>query len=177
MSIIFRIATKAYVTRNGMYCIPYPLDESIPEEIHKQFDKQWEEADDYAIEHPEDVTVEYPPAEQTEKEKLAQEIKNELAEKQAWLSAHDYIGTKIATGRATAEEYADEVATMKQYAVDINALNAELAELEQQIAKEKEEYEASLDKTFDHDAMVGTSRPWVKEEEKSSEPKDAEVVE
>jgi hypothetical protein len=59
---------------------------------------------------------------------------NEFDEKQARLNAlrellsrYDYIGTKIATGRATKEEYADEIARMTAWAEEINALEAEIA--------------------------------------------------
>jgi hypothetical protein len=55
-----------------------------------------------------------------------EEIEKQIQEKQSWLSAHDYIGTKLATGRATAEDYAEEIALMKQYADEIDALRAEL---------------------------------------------------
>ena len=41
-----------------------------------------------------------------------------------WLTAHDYIGTKIATGRATVEDYAEEIAEMRVKAQRINEINA-----------------------------------------------------
>ena len=40
----------------------------------------------------------------------------------AQLAALDYIGVKIATGRATREEYADKIALMQEYADEINRL-------------------------------------------------------
>lgn len=42
----------------------------------------------------------------------------------------DYIGVKIATGRATREEYADKITLMTQYASEINQLEDELNLLE-----------------------------------------------
>ena len=57
-----------------------------------------------------------------EKDKLLQE----KAELESWLSSHDYIGTKIATGRATIEEYASEIAEMTEKANRINEIDAEL---------------------------------------------------
>ena len=42
---------------------------------------------------------------------------------EVWLKDHDYIGTKIATGRATVEEYADEIALMNEKANRINEIN------------------------------------------------------
>lgn len=47
-----------------------------------------------------------------------------------WLRDHDYIGTKIATGRATVEEYADEIAEMTTKANRINEID-ELLSVEQ----------------------------------------------
>ena len=48
----------------------------------------------------------------------------EKAELEAWLSAHDYIGVKIATGRATTDDYADEIALMTEKAARINEIDA-----------------------------------------------------
>lgn len=59
----------------------------------------------------------------------AELIQREIATLQSWLTAHDYIGIKIATGRATADEYATEIAEMKAKADRINELEAELASL------------------------------------------------
>lgn len=70
--------------------------------------------------------------EPTEAEKTLAAYQAELQEKQAWLSAHDYIGTKIATGRATTEDYADEIATMTEYAARVEELRTLIAELEGQ---------------------------------------------
>ena len=50
----------------------------------------------------------------------------EKAELEAWLSAHDYIGVKIATGRATIDDYADEIALMTEKANRINEIDAML---------------------------------------------------
>ena len=53
-------------------------------------------------------------------------LAKEKAELEAWLSAHDYIGVKIATSRATIEEYADEIALMAEKAERINEIDREL---------------------------------------------------
>lgn len=58
-----------------------------------------------------------------------QEIETELSTLKGWLSAHDYIGIKIATGRASASDYADIIEEMKAKADRINELEAELASL------------------------------------------------
>ena len=66
--------------------------------------------------------------EPTETEKQLAAYQAELHEKQSWLAAHDYIGTKIATGRATAEDYSDEIATMAEYAARVDELRTLIAE-------------------------------------------------
>lgn len=47
------------------------------------------------------------------------------------LSELDYIGVKIATGRATMEEYAAEIEEMKASADRINEIDAELAAMKE----------------------------------------------
>ena len=67
--------------------------------------------------------------EQTEEDvKLAQRFKKEarIAELNALLKDYDYIGTKIATGRGTREEYAKQIAQMTAWADEINELEASL---------------------------------------------------
>lgn len=70
--------------------------------------------------------VEPEPYEPTELEKKQQE----LWETEQKLRELDYIGVKIATGRATIEEYADEIADMSRLADKVNKLRAEIKELE-----------------------------------------------
>lgn len=53
-------------------------------------------------------------------------LRRERNVKQAWLRDHDYIGTKIATGRATIEDYADEIRTMREYAERIEEIDLQL---------------------------------------------------
>ena len=60
-------------------------------------------------------------------------LENEKVELEEWLAAHDYIGVKIATGRATIEEYSDVIAEMREKAERINKIDAELASLEKDI--------------------------------------------
>lgn len=74
-----------------------------------------------------------------EKERLRQEeedkksgktdLLNELADLKEWLSDHDYVGTKIATGRATVEEYANIIAEMTEKANRINEIDELLKKL------------------------------------------------
>lgn len=56
--------------------------------------------------------------------------RQELWEAEQWLRDHDYVGTKIATGRATIADYADVIAEMNVCADKVDALKAEIAELE-----------------------------------------------
>ena len=60
----------------------------------------------------------------TEEELRKQALQSEKAELEAWLKEHDYIGVKIATGRATIDEYADEIALMTEKAERINEIDA-----------------------------------------------------
>ena len=56
-------------------------------------------------------------------------LEREKAELEAWLKSHDYIGVKIATGRATIDDYATEIAEMTEKAERINEINAILESL------------------------------------------------
>lgn len=58
-----------------------------------------------------------------------EEIEAELSNAKQWLSEHDYIGTKIATGRASLSDYAEEIAEMTAKADRINELEEELASM------------------------------------------------
>ena len=56
-----------------------------------------------------------------------EEIKlNRIAELKELLANYDYIGTKIATGRATREEYATQIQQMTEWASEIDRLEEEL---------------------------------------------------
>lgn len=65
----------------------------------------------------------------TEKELKEIALSKERNELMAWLFEHDYIGIKIATGRATVEEYAAEIAEMKIKANRLNEIDRELEAL------------------------------------------------
>lgn len=76
-----------------------------------------------AYDEKEDIQVYIP---YTEEELHRNALYKELSTAERWLSEHDYIGTKIATGRATAEEYAEEIAEMTRLAGRINEIKNEL---------------------------------------------------
>ena len=73
-----------------------------------------------------DGSIYVEPPKPTEEELRKQNLLNEKAELEAWLKAHDYIGVKIATGRATVEEYATEISEMTDKANRINEIDAML---------------------------------------------------
>lgn len=62
-----------------------------------------------------------------------EDSKNRLAslilDREAKLKEHDYVSAKIADGRATAEEYADVIASKNRCAEEVNEAMAEMARL------------------------------------------------
>lgn len=52
--------------------------------------------------------------------------KRRIEELKQMLESYDYIGTKIATGRATREEYATQIQQMTAWANEINELEEQL---------------------------------------------------
>ena len=68
-----------------------------------------------------------------------------ILDREAKLKKKDYIGTKIAMGVATIEDYADDIAQTEQWRADINAAQAEIARLE---AVEPEEPTAESEPTM-----------------------------
>ena len=76
-----------------------------------------------------DGSVYVEPPKPTEEELRRQALQTEKAKLEAWLKEHDYIGVKIATKRATVEEYANEIAEMTEKANRINEINELLESL------------------------------------------------
>lgn len=85
--------------------------------------------DGESVTYSNDGSVYIEPPKPTEEELRRQAIQTEKAELEAWLSAHDYIGVKIATGRATVEEYTTEIEEMTDKANRINEIEAILENL------------------------------------------------
>ena len=79
--------------------------------------------DGESVTYSNDGSVYIEPPKPTEEELRRQALQTEKAELEAWLKAHDYIGVKIATGRATIEEYATEIKEMTEKAERINEIN------------------------------------------------------
>lgn len=82
-----------------------------------------------SITYSNDGSVYVEPPKPTEEELKRQALLSEKAGLETWLNEHDYIGTKIATGRATIEEYASEIALMTEKANRINEIDSELSSL------------------------------------------------
>lgn len=68
-----------------------------------------------------------------------------ILDREAQLKAKDYIGTKIAMGVATREDYAGDIAKTEQWRADINAAQAEITRLR---AIEPEEPTAEIEPTM-----------------------------
>lgn len=83
-------------------------------------------ADGDSVTYSDDGSVYIEPPKPTEEELRRQALQTEKAELEAWLKAHDYIGVKIATGRATIDDYVDEIALMAEKAERINEIDREL---------------------------------------------------
>ena len=79
--------------------------------------------DGESVTYSNDGSVYVEPPKPTEEELRKQALQTEKAELEAWLKEHDYIGVKIATKRATVEEYANEIAEMTEKAERINEIN------------------------------------------------------
>ena len=85
--------------------------------------------DGESVTYSNDGSIYVEPPKPTEEELRRQNLQTEKAELEAWLKAHDYIGVKIATKRATVEEYANEIAEMTEKAERINEIDSILENL------------------------------------------------
>lgn len=72
--------------------------------------------------------IEYIKEEPTNDELIKQSLITEKSDLERWLKEHDYVGVKIATGRASISEYADVIAEMNIKAERINEINKILNE-------------------------------------------------
>ena len=61
-----------------------------------------------------------------------------ILDREAKLKEHDYVSSKIADGRATADEYAEVIASKNRWAEEVNEAMAEMARLKD-ITPEDEE--------------------------------------
>ena len=82
-----------------------------------------------SVSYSNDGSIYVEPPKPTEEELKRQALVEEKAQLETWLKEHDYIGTKIATGRATVEEYATEIEEMTEKAERINEIDRLLESL------------------------------------------------
>ena len=82
-----------------------------------------------SVSYSNDGSIYVEPPKTTEEELKRQALVEEKAQLETWLKEHDYIGTKIATGRAAVEEYASEIAEMSEKASRINEIDRELSSI------------------------------------------------
>lgn len=82
-----------------------------------------------SVSYSNDGSIYVEPPKHTEEELKRQALVEEKAQLETWLKEHDYIGTKIATGRATVEEYVTEIAEMTEKAERINEIDKLLERL------------------------------------------------
>ena len=84
------------------------------------------------VSEPDPVTPELTEEQKQEQERLAKitETKCKIAAIDAEFKTLDYIGIKIATGRATVEDYKTEIARMSELADEKNELETQLTDLQ-----------------------------------------------
>ena len=89
--IIYRKETGAYVV--GKLCVPHPDDDTVPDEVRRQFAELWADVDAYAEAHPEMVTEEQPyvpPVPTLEELKIAKKARIDAETSAAIASGFDY---------------------------------------------------------------------------------------
>lgn len=109
-----------------IWLLPAECTWTAPLEEKEGFDRKYNKESDsweYVEKKKDPEPTEYVP---TEKEKL----QNELFEYENKLRELDYIGIKLATGRAKKADYADEIALMSEYAAKVDELREQIAALE-----------------------------------------------
>lgn len=84
------------------------------------------------VSEPDPVIPELTEEQKQEQERLAKitETKSKIASIDAEFKTLDYIGIKIATGRATVEDYKTEIARMSELADEKNELETQLTDLQ-----------------------------------------------
>ena len=86
--IIYRTETRAYVI--GKLCVPHPDDDTVPDEVRRQFAELWADVDAYAEAHPECVTEEKPYVPTLEELKIAKKARIDAETSAAIASGFDY---------------------------------------------------------------------------------------
>ena len=75
---------------------------------------------------------------QQEKDERIQELREIIAASESKLRSKDYVGTKIAMGVATREDYADVIRQTEEWRTAINAAQEEMARVENLVPDEEE---------------------------------------
>lgn len=117
---------ESKIVGHDVYLMPGNSTLTPPPEEKEGFDRHWNKDNEEweYVEKKKDPEPEpYVPTELDLK-------RQELWETEQWLRDHDYIGIKIATGRAAIEDYADEIAEMNVKAKAVEDLKLEIKELE-----------------------------------------------
>lgn len=86
---------------------------------------------------PDPVIQELTEEQKKEQERLAKvaETESRIAAVDAEFKTLDYVGIKIATNRATIDEYKDEIARMTELAEEKNQLKTQLTDLQKEVEK------------------------------------------
>ena len=89
------------------------------------------------VSEPDPVIPELTEEQKKEQERLAKvaETESRIAAVDAEFKTLDYIGIKIATGRATVEDYKTEIARMSELADEKNELETQLTDLQKEVEK------------------------------------------
>ena len=82
-----------------------------------------------SVSYSNDGSIYIEPPKPTEEELRRQALAEEKTQVESWLKEHDYIGIKIATGRAAIDDYATEIAEMSEKASRINEIDRELSSI------------------------------------------------
>ncbi len=122
---------EIYATFEGFTTI-YSHDDNILELSNNESVKQDEDNIEDIIDIPE-TTIELTDEQKAEIERQNKinEINSRIYSIDNEFKSLDYIGIKIATGRATIDEYADDIARMTELADEKNELENELKELQE----------------------------------------------
>lgn len=111
----------------NIYIVPANSTNKEPLPAKEGFKVKFDKTSKDWIYEEEPKTQEPEPYVPTEKDRLNEELWKAKGE----LQSLDYIGIKIATGRATREEYSEQIARMTELAEKVNEVETQLKELEE----------------------------------------------
>lgn len=92
-----------------------------------KIDETWQEFEDEIVETPVGTQLKsYTLTQEYQNKVLKYNIQKQIQQLKQNLNQYDYIGTKIATGRATREDYAAQIEQMNDWANQIDELENQL---------------------------------------------------